>query len=179
MKRGRCSCRHAGVSPSISTSPSSKVIGQCSLSLGRSQRCPLNVHVEQGPGLRNHINCSEGCMLRDLITVPTDFQSEVLPLPADMRGGEPASAWTTPSFPGESLLLLPSTYLLFCPPPLLNSFNFAFKTQARVDHTPSESWRRKWQPTPVFLPGESCGRGSLVGCCPWDHTESDTTEEAT
>ena len=37
-------------------------------------------------------------------------------------------------------------------------------------------WRRKWQPTPVFLPGESQGRGSLVGCCPWGHTESDTTE---
>ena len=28
-------------------------------------------------------------------------------------------------------------------------------------------WRRKWQPTPVFLPGESQGRGSLVGCCLW------------
>ena len=28
-------------------------------------------------------------------------------------------------------------------------------------------WRRKWQPTPVFLPGESQGRGSLVGCRPW------------
>ena len=37
-------------------------------------------------------------------------------------------------------------------------------------------WRRKWQPTPVFLPGESQGRGSLVGCCLWSHTESDTTE---
>ena len=37
-------------------------------------------------------------------------------------------------------------------------------------------WRRKWQPTPVFLPGESQGRGSLVGCCLWGHTESDTTE---
>ena len=37
-------------------------------------------------------------------------------------------------------------------------------------------WRRKWQPTPVFLPGESQGRGSLVGCCLWDRTESDTTE---
>ena len=34
-------------------------------------------------------------------------------------------------------------------------------------------WRRKWQPTPVFLPGESQGRGSLVGCCLWGHTESD------
>ena len=37
-------------------------------------------------------------------------------------------------------------------------------------------WRRKWQPTPVFLPGESQGRGSLVGCCLCRHTESDTTE---
>ena len=37
-------------------------------------------------------------------------------------------------------------------------------------------WRRKWQPTPVFLPGESQGRGSLVGCRPWGRTELDTTE---
>ena len=37
-------------------------------------------------------------------------------------------------------------------------------------------WRRKLQPTPVFLPGESQGRGSLVGCRLWGHTESDTTE---
>ena len=37
-------------------------------------------------------------------------------------------------------------------------------------------WRRKWQPTPVFLPGESQGWGSLVGCRLWGHTESDTTE---
>ena len=37
-------------------------------------------------------------------------------------------------------------------------------------------WRRKWQPTPVFLPGESQGRWSLVGCRLWGHTELDTTE---
>ena len=37
-------------------------------------------------------------------------------------------------------------------------------------------WRRKWQPTPLFLPGESQGRGSLVGCRLWDCTELDTTE---
>ena len=37
-------------------------------------------------------------------------------------------------------------------------------------------WRRKWYPTPVFLPGESQGQGSLVGCCLWGRTESDTTE---
>ena len=35
---------------------------------------------------------------------------------------------------------------------------------------------KEWQPTPVFLPGESQGRGSLVGCRLWGHTELDTTE---
>ena len=37
-------------------------------------------------------------------------------------------------------------------------------------------WRRKWQPTPVFLPGESQGWGGPVGCRLWGHTESDMTE---
>ena len=37
-------------------------------------------------------------------------------------------------------------------------------------------WRRKWRPTPVFLSGESQGRGSLVGFRLWRSTESDTTE---
>ena len=37
-------------------------------------------------------------------------------------------------------------------------------------------WRRKWQPTPVCLPGESQGQRSLVGCRLWGRTESDTTE---
>ena len=37
-------------------------------------------------------------------------------------------------------------------------------------------WRRKWQPTPVFLPKESQGQRSLVGYRLWGHTESDTTD---
>ena len=37
-------------------------------------------------------------------------------------------------------------------------------------------WRGKWQLIPLFLPGESQGWGSLVGCCLWGRTESDTTE---
>ena len=37
-------------------------------------------------------------------------------------------------------------------------------------------WRRKWQPTPAFLPGESQGWGSLVGCHLWGRTESDMTD---
>ena len=38
-------------------------------------------------------------------------------------------------------------------------------------------WRRKWQPIPVFLPGEFRGQRSLIGCCPWGCTELDKTEE--
>ena len=37
--------------------------------------------------------------------------------------------------------------------------------------------RRQWQPPPVLLPGKSHGRRSLVGCSPWGHKESDTTEQ--
>ena len=49
----------------------------------------------------------------------------------------------------------------------LSDFTFTFHFHA---------WRRKWQPTTVFLPGESQGQGSLVGCCLWGRTELDTTE---
>ena len=38
-------------------------------------------------------------------------------------------------------------------------------------------WRRKWQPTPVFLPGKSHGEGSLEGHSPWGHEELDMTEQ--
>ena len=37
-------------------------------------------------------------------------------------------------------------------------------------------WRRKWQPTPVQLPGKSCGQRSVVAYTPWGRKESDTTE---
>ena len=37
-------------------------------------------------------------------------------------------------------------------------------------------WRRKWRPTPVFLPGEPQGQKSFVGCRLWGHTELDRTE---
>ena len=40
-------------------------------------------------------------------------------------------------------------------------------------------WRRKWQPTPVFLPGQPHGQRSLVGYSPWGHKELDTTEQLT
>ena len=38
-------------------------------------------------------------------------------------------------------------------------------------------WRRAWQPTPLFLHGESHGQGSLVGNSPWGHKESDRTDQ--
>ena len=38
-------------------------------------------------------------------------------------------------------------------------------------------WRRKWQPTPVSLPGKFHGRRSLAGYSPWGHKESDMTEQ--
>ena len=41
------------------------------------------------------------------------------------------------------------------------------------------SWRRKWQPIPVFLPGEFHGQRSLEGCNPWGPKESDMTEKLT
>ena len=40
-------------------------------------------------------------------------------------------------------------------------------------------WRKKWEPTPVFLPGKPHGQRSLVGYSPWDHKESGTTEGLT
>ena len=40
-------------------------------------------------------------------------------------------------------------------------------------------WRKKWQPTPVLLPGKSHGQRSLAGYSPWDHEELDTTEQLT
>ena len=39
--------------------------------------------------------------------------------------------------------------------------------------------RRAWQPTPIFLPGECHGQGSLAGYSPWNHKESDTAEQLT
>jgi len=40
-------------------------------------------------------------------------------------------------------------------------------------------WRREWQPTPIFLPGEFQGQRSLAGCSLWGHKELNTTEQLT
>ena len=69
-----------------------------------------------------------------------------------------------------------------------NEHNFAIVKQSmgswRVRHDWATSlslftflhWRRKWQPTPLFLPGECWGWESLVGCRLWDRTESEMTD---
>ena len=51
-----------------------------------------------------------------------------------------------------------------------------FIVQSNLTRNIDMIWRRKWQPTPVFLPRESHGQRSLVGYPLWGHTESNTTE---
>ena len=50
------------------------------------------------------------------------------------------------------------------------------KSWTRLSDFTFMQWRRKWQPTPVFLPGEFQGQRSLLGCHLWGRTESVTTE---
>ena len=49
----------------------------------------------------------------------------------------------------------------------------------RVTWTPKGVWRREWQPSPVFLPGEPHGQRSLKGYSPWGCKELDTAEKWT
>ena len=69
-----------------------------------------------------------------------------------------------PSFWLTSLCIIGSSFIHF------------IRTDSNLFLFLAEYWRRKWQPTPVFLPGEFQGRGSLVSCHLWGSTESDTTE---
>ena len=63
-------------------------------------------------------------------------------------------------------------YLVFT----LTSNYIYFQTFFLSSHN-CKSWRRKWQPTPVLLPGKFHGQRSLVGYSPWGCKESDTTEQ--
>src|SRR5574337_742401 len=51
-----------------------------------------------------------------------------------------------------------------------------YMPRSGIERSYGSSWRRQWHPTPVFLPGKSHGRRSLVGCSLWGLEESDTTE---
>ena len=61
-------------------------------------------------------------------------------------------------------------------PGKLHAVHGVVTSRTRLSDLTFLHWRRKWQPTPVFLPGESQGRRSLVGCPLWGRTESNTTE---
>ena len=74
------------------------------------------------------------------------------------------SAIWRPSLQIISGLVFPDRVCLQCGRPEFNPWDGKFP------------WGRKWQPTPVFLPGEFHGQRSLVGCSPWGHKESDRTE---
>ena len=53
-----------------------------------------------------------------------------------------------------------------------------FERRNELGHTIAlKTWKRKWHPTPVFLPGKSHGWKSLAGYSPWGHEESVATEE--
>ena len=64
--------------------------------------------------------------------------------------------------------------LIWCKPG--NTILLSFISFGKLSLFTFMHWRRKWQPTPVLLLGESQGQRSLVGCRLWGHTESDTTE---
>ena len=73
-------------------------------------------------------------------------------------------------------------YIYYCGQESLKRNGVAIMVNKRVRNAvlgcnvKNDDWRRKWQPTPVFLTGESQGWRSLVGYCLWGRTESDTTE---
>ena len=96
-----------------------------------------------------HIACKSYNAFKDFCTNGTPFQYPCLENPMD--GG----AWQA------------AVHGIAKSRTRLSDFTFTF---------PFTHWRRKWEPTPVFLPGESQGRGSLVGCHLWGRTESYTTE---
>ena len=88
-----------------------------------------------------------------------------------LSSSEMLSSVILPDFPGGSVKRLP--FYFHCIP---------FHSHCNVGdlHWIPElgrsPWRRKWQPTPVFLPIESQGQRSLMGYSPWGRKESDMTE---
>ena len=71
--------------------------------------------------------------------------------------------------------VMPSNHLILCRPLLLPRSIFP-SIRVFSNESALHIWRRQWQPTPVLLLGQSEGQRSLVGCSPWVHEQSDTTE---
>ena len=133
------------------------------------------------------------CIAGRFFTIWATWETQILPR-KQKRGSPSLTSYTTRLFYTEfSYLQLPISEKVVAP----HSSTLAWKIpwteepgrlqsmgslRVRQDWATSLSlftcmhWRRKWQPTPVFLPGESQGQGSLVGCHLWGCTESDMTE---
>ena len=89
------------------------------------------------------------------------------PLPMGLSRQEYWSGLPLPSLSEQLRILNRQSSIWWCLWGVLDWINYSNNIR---------NWRRQWHPTPVFLPGESQGRGSLVGCRLWGRTESDTTE---
>ena len=79
---------------------------------------------------------------------------------------------------GPSLLSIMLRMIQYFGTHMVKNLPVMQKTQVR-SLGQEDPWRRNWQPTPVFLPGESHGQRSLVGYSPWGHKKLDTTEQLT
>ena len=107
-----------------------------------------------------------------------NWTQEIMPVNTDLKGPPPPLICTAPR---TQVLVSPS----YSSPPQgegastkkkLTISRKALLILTFGNFSTKRLWKRKWQPTPVFLPGESQGRGSLVGCRLWGRTESDMTE---
>ena len=80
--------------------------------------------------------------------------------------GESGHPCLVPDFRGDAFN--------FSPLRIMFAVGLSYMAFIMLRYVPSR--RRQWHPTPVLLPGKSHGRRRLVGCSPWGHSESDTTE---
>ena len=110
------------------------------------------------------------------------YRSHSWPRGQDLRNG--TSNCSPPTWAGENAMAPHSNTLAWKIPWMEEPGRLQSMGSWRVGHDWATSlslftfthWRRKWQPTPVFLSRESQGWWSLVGCHLLSHTESDTTE---
>ena len=141
--------------PSGSTCPPSSPWGCCLWT------CPLQ-------GLTLAMSCSYLCLslgLNSLLNIPQNcFFPLHIPLEKAMAPHSSTVAWKIPWMEEPGRLQS------------MGSLRVGHDWATSLSLSSFMHWRRKWQPTLVFLPRESQGRWSLVGCSAWGRTESDTTE---
>ena len=122
---------------------------------------PSNMYVSR-KAVINHVRC---CWLLNTIKVTNDHQIHNLAVTAKLnrrRQWHPLqSSWLENPVDGGAWWA---------------AVHGVAKSRTRLSDFTFTHWRRQWQPTPGFLPGEPQGRGSLLGCRLWVRTESDRTE---